>query len=841
MGWSLTPSARDEATQTRERMEKVGSNIEQIRDVQLSMGSFVQELREVHIFDTISAGRPLEVGEKKGRLAKRLWGSICLLEESSVIATLRNKAASAQVLGQLREPEPEVENFVSPSLGAHKPGSQPDKIAERLLGELAFQGMSDREDRISTPFPDTFSWLLDDCISASPTCFKEWLCSQKHHSPFWITGKPASGKSTLMKFIATHPDLVGMLREWSDPLGLLVASVYFWGPGSSIQRSEEGLLRSVLFQLLRQRPHLWPLVSPRRYLLHSLLGEELSKPPPWELAELRRCVARLAAEVGKTDRIALFIDGLDEYDGRAEDLVAFLCDLHKAHRLKLCVSSRPWNVFADAFRTSPSLRMQDLTRDDIRIYVDHRLQSSAGFGELRVLYPKEISQLRLDIENKAQGVFLWVVLVVEQILLVVQDHPRLEAIWQTFHGLPEGLESLYTAIQASLGKSQRQTAAKLYQIAYEWKRVWNPRINAIVLWLAVDAHDGTSLQYPEWGVEKHIYPVLSRLLAGSTKGLLQLSTSSISQEPEVEFLHRTAYDWMRMDENWTKIVADQPAGFNATLSIIMALVCQFQSTPPKTDPSAIGRAADEWLRIFMFASRVDNTRHNRARLIRIIDQVDPQFAWEKRGFRIDPHLNPEYVCPPTDCNIWSGHELAAAGWSCLPYLEGKMEAGNSPWMRSTRRGSRRLSHIFKQLPVTGSDRPEAGFLLYIAAKGREAVHIQPSTQSWNQLEYEGHGPWLIPQRLDTVHLLLRAGLRVDGKRMKRQFKLAFPTTEQDVPPWDSPSEVGGGELQFRFILWKLLNDFSSADYSALKKRYLPPDLAEDSYSGMEFPELNIGF
>jgi hypothetical protein len=38
--------------------------------------------------------------------------------------------------------------------------------------------------------------------------------------------------------------------------------------------------------------------------------------------------------------------------------------------IKICLSGRPWPVFEDAFKSCPSLRLQDLTRKDITLYVD---------------------------------------------------------------------------------------------------------------------------------------------------------------------------------------------------------------------------------------------------------------------------------------------------------------------------------------------------------------------------------------------------------------------------------------------------------------------------------------
>lgn len=398
-------------------------------------------------------------------------------------------------------------------------------IRKRILDGIGCSGMFDRQDRISAAFPDTFSWLFAEDPSNSPMGFKGWLSSPVDNAPFWITGKPASGKRTFMKFIVTHPNLQAMLERWSGRRKVLSAKVSFWGPGSPLQKFQGGLLRSLLFQLLRQRPDLCSTIVPRRYLFYMMTNysHNLDLDMEWEVPELRAVLERFAAQVDGADCSALFIDGLEEYGGNQTELVTFLVELQKTHHLKLCISSRPWNVFADAFRANPSLRMEDLTKNDIHRSVNAHLQESAGFEELRRLYPVQINKLIHDIETKAQGVFLCVVLAVQELLIEVQDNPRLEAVRKTFNSLPQDLESLYNAIQKGLSNSQRENASKLYQLTYEWKRLCGPTVDPTTLWVAFEFDDVTDFDCPlETKRSDDIPPILSRLLVGSTRGLLQV-------------------------------------------------------------------------------------------------------------------------------------------------------------------------------------------------------------------------------------------------------------------------------------------------------------------------------
>lgn len=71
---------------------------------------------------------------------------------------------------------------------------------------------------------------------------------------YWIDGKAGSGKSTLLKYISDHSQTRTSLRTWAGGRELAVSSFYFWNLDSPLQKSQSGLLRALLFNLLEPRP-----------------------------------------------------------------------------------------------------------------------------------------------------------------------------------------------------------------------------------------------------------------------------------------------------------------------------------------------------------------------------------------------------------------------------------------------------------------------------------------------------------------------------------------------------------------------------------------------------------
>ena len=68
---------------------------------------------------------------------------------------------------------------------------------------------------------------------------------------------------------------------------------------------------------------------------------------PWHPRELRTALCKLKHVLSR--KTCLFIDGLDEYVGDHVELIEIIRDLSDTKNIKLCVSSRPWPCFEDAF------------------------------------------------------------------------------------------------------------------------------------------------------------------------------------------------------------------------------------------------------------------------------------------------------------------------------------------------------------------------------------------------------------------------------------------------------------------------------------------------------------
>lgn len=76
----------------------------------------------------------------------------------------------------------------------------------------------------------------------------------------------------------------------------------------------------------------------------SIYGE---KSDPWTLEELDDAFVTIAKQHMPDFRFCMFIDGLDKYEGRPDDIIDKFQHLAEAESVKLCLASRPWTPFRE--------------------------------------------------------------------------------------------------------------------------------------------------------------------------------------------------------------------------------------------------------------------------------------------------------------------------------------------------------------------------------------------------------------------------------------------------------------------------------------------------------------
>ena len=469
-----------------------------------------------------------------------------------------------------------------------------EALKGKLLESLHFIEMANRHDRIAKAYKETFQWIFHNPqLEHKPwASFIDFL--EGDSALYWITGKAGSGKSTLMKFIYHDIRTFKHLAEWSQRREPLTAAFFFWNSGTNMQMSQLGLFRSLLFQLLKRCPALIPLVFPERWEVYSLFSNDHLG---WSLQELRQAFRLLAKEEFPEERYCFFIDGLDEFNGDQSDLVDLLKEVSSSPYIKICVSSRPWNIFEDAFKHKPNLRLENLTYPDIKLLVDSEFQKNAGFIELEKLEPQYANNLIEAIVQKAAGVFLWVALVVRSLLAGFANGDRVCDLQRRLDSLPPDLEDLYEKMLNSLDPFYFEHASQYFRLV----RASKEPPTLLCLSFADEEPDFVQtckVQTLDDHQKLSRANIMKRRLNSRCKGLLEVSQAFASrhrratlrknsiklersEELTVQYLHRTVKDFLDSPRVWTRLVAATQNGYDPNLALSRSYLAQLKCMDPE--------------------------------------------------------------------------------------------------------------------------------------------------------------------------------------------------------------------------------------------------------------------
>jgi hypothetical protein len=461
-----------------------------------------------------------------------------------------------------------------------------EHVSRTILRTMYFPEIQRRYERIALAYQETFKWVFQ-----SPTSNNDWAdfpawARDKTNPLYWITGKAGAGKSTLMRYIYDHHGTRTALKAWGGERPVITAFFFFWNSGSAMQMSYEGLVRALLYQILDQAPELVSAVLPHRMETGILFGEHLvdsgSDEPRWTWDELLRAFRLLISRCTKRYSMAFFIDGMDEFQGNPTDLIDFMTSLH-VPGVKVCASSRPWVVFEDAFSHRPHLRLENLTHQDIKHYVNSRMTGSPGFRVLQGLDQQVSKELIENVCRKSSGVFLWVALVTQSLLDGLSEGEKLSELQYRLDSIPEDLENLFENILDRLDAKHFERAAQFFQLV-------RASIRPLTL-LDMSFADEDDLDFAIKAPRAQLTvkqvtsraELMRRRINACCKGLLEAKRNDETRlaDTKVEYLHRSVKDYLEQPETSTKLQAASRRDFNADLRLYNAQIMRLKRQDPE--------------------------------------------------------------------------------------------------------------------------------------------------------------------------------------------------------------------------------------------------------------------
>ena len=415
------------------------------------------------------------------------------------------------------------------SISEHKPGLNNEQ-RRLLLESLRFDQIDSRQMTIKKAHAKTCKWLLEN------SKYLDWRDLSKlseHHGFLWIKGKPGTGKSTLLKFL-----LAISRKSMKDSI---VISFFFNARGDHLEKSTLGTYQSLLLQLLERIPTLESIFES---LDLSMKGNYANY--QWSVELLKGLLEEAISRLGKRSVICI-IDALDECDERQiRDMTSFfevVGELAVSANINLwvCFSSRHYPHISIQKGLDLILEGQEGHTQDITSYVE---------SELKIGHSRIAEQIRVDLQEKASGVFLWVVLVVE-ILNKEYDSGRVHALRRRLRDIPGDLHELFRDVLMRDARNQDDLILCLQWVLFA-KHPLTPEELYYAIRSGEDPRDPSS-----WDIDVSI-PDMKRFILDASKGLTEVTTSN---NPKCQFIHESVKDFLLKEQGLAKVGPDLGSNF----------------------------------------------------------------------------------------------------------------------------------------------------------------------------------------------------------------------------------------------------------------------------------------
>lgn len=286
---------------------------------------------------------------------------------------------------------------------------------------------------------ESFDWILEH------EGFRGWRHT-KESSVLWIKGDPGKGKTML---------LCGIIEDLEKISGENRNLGYFFCQATDSRiNSASSVVAGLIFSLVKQNPALFSPICKQ----HENKLSQLDGPNAWAvLGDIFQAVTQLK---GISNPICV-VDALDECEHDCKLLLRLI--IKTSSHVKWLLSSRNVKDIERELRAiEPARRLSLELKENaenvsksVDVYINNSISGIEALDDDEELQIKTVATLK----RKANGTFLWVALVIEQL----RDTDR-RNVDEVLEEIPEGLENLYDLIVQRANAKLRQKDREACQI-----------------------------------------------------------------------------------------------------------------------------------------------------------------------------------------------------------------------------------------------------------------------------------------------------------------------------------------------------------------------------------------
>jgi hypothetical protein len=248
----------------------------------------------------------------------------------------------------------------------------------------------------------------------------------------------------------------------------MLMKFFFFEQGERRERDFSELLRTILSHLLSQNRDLVSIVSPI-YLQCNREGDIIQD--IWSQESLMEALNAIAGQTLVLTRMLIFVDALDECLGDHRKQLDFLLSwvntaAQAGHLSKICLSSRQLNEIQVRLGRLHGLSIHEWTAHDISAYVTSRLEEVVGGISLTGgTFQRTLEKALIkEVVRKAQGVFIWVKLVADDLTEGLEAGDTDKELKIRLANIPNELVDLYERIVDKISISYLPDTVNYFQI-----------------------------------------------------------------------------------------------------------------------------------------------------------------------------------------------------------------------------------------------------------------------------------------------------------------------------------------------------------------------------------------
>jgi hypothetical protein len=396
------------------------------------------------------------------------------------------------------------------------------------------------DDDLDVGVKGTCEWIdLREDFEEWRDVFEDPLGNKGDHSSrcYWISAKPATGKSVLAGHVVTH------LQELK-----LDCSYYFFHYGKKSSQKLSGLLRSLAYQM-----------AVSNAIVRQILLEQVEDGVQFDKDDERAIWRKLfvngifKAEIHRPQYWV--IDALDECINYSV-LFPFLSKMESAFPLRIFITSRIHPDIEKQFlRLGHDVIVAEISLQDT--YRDIELFLQSRIDDLPVDSSTEQQELAKKVLSKSGGCFLWVRLVL-QVLENIYDETTIETVLEE---MPEEMSEFYERTVEVMSKTVREK--DIAKAILRWSVVSTRPLKASELQQALNLDIGANVR----SIEKSIEGLCGQLVFVDKNGAVQM-------------VHQTARDFLLGNQD-SEFGIDVGAEHEKVAIACLKFLCSDEMKPPR--------------------------------------------------------------------------------------------------------------------------------------------------------------------------------------------------------------------------------------------------------------------